>query len=230
VKVREANVTGADKRSARLFFDALMGFYDTDKWAVLDAFARNGQLTLPMYIKAVRDGYVEAWELGPEHEKALKMLGPNQVRIGDSYSLAVECERMFDMVVIDTPQGAHKDSHGYVHYEHFDFLELTLRKLLKDRGVVVLYVNKSPYDKAEVGSHGYDEYAEYDFGKWMDARLHYYQSSRKTLTEERVVDTYRGRAHAAGYQVKNILIVPCFSDVPGKEPYAFRLALELERS
>jgi hypothetical protein len=134
------------------------------------------------------------------------------------------------LVVIDTPQGAHTDSHGNVHFEHFDFFKMTLQWMLKDRGVVVVYVNKAPYDKNEVGSHGYDEYEEYDFPKWMRARSDFYETGCDCrVTEEQAIAAYRRTAEFEGFKVKNVLTVPCFSDVPGKEPYAFRVALEVAR-
>lgn len=234
MKVRETNVSDSDKRSARLFFDSLTRFWDLSQGTALDAFARNGQLTLPGYIGRTKD--VHAWELSPEHEIALRMLGVDEIKIGCSYeqvAVRAPTDPKYDMVVIDTPQGAHKSSNGVTHFEHFDFFRLTLAKLLKDRGIVVLYVNKHPYDKSEVGSHGYDEYDEYDFKAWMAAREDFYQvplGYGAALAEEVMIGAYRRVASAAGWSLGSLLQVPCFSDVPDREPYAFRLALELRRA
>lgn len=234
MKVRETNVSESDKHSARVFFDALTAFYDTTTWEVLDAFARNGQLTVPNYMHKVMNR-IDMWELGAEHLPALKdlqsqMEAAGSITIGDSYSLAAHCRRKYDMVVIDTPQGLHHDSIGAVHVEHFDFLTTTLQCLLKDRGVVVLYCNHSPYNKEVVGSQGYDEYAEYDFEKWMAARRQFYHAEPIGLSEWAMLRAYSKRVERLGFGVVQSFMIPCFSDVPGKLPYAFRLALEVARS
>jgi hypothetical protein len=233
VKIRQVNVSDSDKMSARAFFDALGRFWDLKSRRALDAFARNGQLTVQMYTRLALGTYIEAWELGEEHREALVNLGVSTVHIGDSYARAEAFQDKFDMVVIDTPQGAHHDSTGAVHFEHFDFFRLTLQNLLKDQGLVVLYVNKHPYDKNEVGSHGYDEYDEYDFGAWMQTRAKFYDCDvgyAGTLAEEYMIKAYRRVASEQGWSLGSMLTVPCFSDVPGRAPYAFRLALELRRA
>lgn len=228
MNVREIHVSDSDKRSAQVFFEALLSFWDLKGCSALDAFARNGQLTLACYHHRV--GEATAWELGQEHRSALEMYKLWDLQIGDSYQLARACEDRFDMVVIDTPQGAHKDSTGAVHFEHFDFMRMSLQWLLKDRGIIVVYVNKQPYDKNEVGSHGYDEYDEYDFAKWIEARKEFYgRTCGELCYEDEAIAAYRRVAEFEGFKVKSILTVPCFSDVPGKEPYSFRLALEVAR-
>jgi 16S rRNA G966 N2-methylase RsmD len=228
MKVREIHVSDSDKRSAEIFFDALLKFWDLREGSALDAFARNGQLTLACY--ANRVAQATAWELGAEHREQLERFPLYDLQIGCSYGMARACEDRFDLVVIDTPQGAHKDSMGQVHFEHFDFFRTTLQQLLKDRGVIVVYVNKEPYDKNEVGSHGYDEYEEYDFRAWLRARSDFYNlGCRSKLEEGEALEAYRSLVEFEGYRVKNTLIVPCFSDVPGKEPYSFRLAMEVKK-
>lgn len=232
MKVRETNVSDSDKASAELFFDTLLQFYDPTKWEVLDAFARNGQLTVPNYIDRLdqQGGCVDLWELGPEHHDDLLRFGPRDLRIGDSYTTAVKCDRKYDMVVIDTPQGVHADDRDIKHVEHFDFMKITMQRLLKDRGIIVLYVNRQPYDKNEVGSQGYDEYDEYDFEAWMDARGRFYRChDPRNLQMNEALFGYQRLIGICNFQLMNTVVVPCFSDVPGKEPYAFRLALEVSR-
>jgi hypothetical protein len=195
----------------------------------LDAFARNGQLTLACYHDKI--GRVTAWELSAEHRPSLERFQLYDMEFGDSYQLALDHEiEKFDFIVIDTPQGAHKDSKGFVHFEHFDFFRAALAHLAAKRCIVVLYVNKSPYDKDEVGSHGYDEYEEYDFPSWLRARSDFYNVGCETdVSESQALSAYARLARGAGYKVKNTLMVPCFSDVAGREPYAFRVAIEVER-
>jgi hypothetical protein len=232
MKVREIHVSDSDKRSAEIFFEALLKFWDLRTGHALDAFARNGQLTLACYHNKI--GRVTAWELGEEHRAALERFQLYDLQIGDSYARAnpdnPSRSDKYDLIVIDTPQGAHKDGVGRTHYEHFDFMRMALRNLAQRKCILVVYVNKSPYDKNEVGSHGYDEYEEYDYPQWLRERSDFYLLNCGTeLTEDQAIAAYRRLCHGEGYKVKSVLTVPCFSDVSGKEPYSFRLALEVER-
>ncbi len=227
MRVRSVDVSASDIASSSVFFDALTKMWDLTKGEVLDAFARDGTITVNQYRHKV--GAVDCWELMNQHASTLAHLEPRDIKFACSYFLASQTKRKYDMVVVDTPQGLHDDHKGEVHVEHFDFLRL-VPKLLKDVGIIVLYVNKSPYDKAKAGSHGYDEYDSYDYSKWLAARSIFYQCDPLRLTEEAAVKAYREHLGTAGFMVKKTLLVPCFSDVVGLEPYAFRLAIECERT
>lgn len=225
MKVRQTDVSDADKQSAKVFFDAMFSFWDLSKAKTLDAFARNGQLTVENCVGRV--GSLECWELGPEHEEALRKHTDN-VKIGCSYTRMglMSSAGDYDLIVVDTPQGLHRSDLGDVCCEHFDFLKLAARHLSVG-GIIVLYCNKAPYNKEESGSQGYDEYAEYSFPDWMERRMEYYDSPTGMVSEDKMIKTYRDVLRREGRAVRRILMVPCFSDVPGKEPYAFRLALEV---
>lgn len=228
MKVREVDTTKADRESAMAMFDALHKLYPLSMMTVLDAFARNGQLTVQSYRPYIDTKNLTCWELGQQHEQDLRELTPN-VKIGCSYQqmeLAVKSGETFDMIVIDTPQGLHQDFLGVKHVEHFDFLKSSLA-LLNDNGLIVLYVNKHPYDREDLGSHGYDEYAEYDFKTWMAERKWYYGT--EVISESRAINTYAAMLAREGYRVRQVVTMPCFSDVEGREPYAFRLALDVQR-
>lgn len=227
MEVRVTDTTSADQRSANVFFKALLSMWDLQDVAALDAFARNGQLTVPNYADVVRE--LELWELGEEHREALERFSPDCVRIGCSYShlvTAIEEGRKYGLLVIDTPQGIHADVYGNEHVEHFDFLRDSTA-ILADEAVVVLYVNKHPYNRDEVGEHGYDQYKEYDFDKWMSARREYYGST--VITEGQAINQYTSALSLQGFKVTEVLAVPCYSDVPDRAPYAFRLALKVAR-
>lgn len=226
MRVKTVDCTDADVRSASVFFKAVAGIYDLSKVRALDMFARNGQLTISNYRHFVRSFH--AWELGPEHEVDLLRLGADEVHIGCSYQQAALCLHRYDMIVIDTPQGLHKDAGGAVHAEHFDALPIAAG-LLNERGFLVLYVNKAPYNRDEVGSHGYDEYEEYDFEVWMQRRALFYHSVRSEITEDIALFAYRELLASEGYKVLSTVSVPCLSDVPGREAYSYRLGLEVER-
>lgn len=227
MKIREVNPSQSDIESAKIFFHALTKFYDLSQYDALDAFARNGILTVSQYGHLCNS--LECWELSSEHKQALLDFTPN-VSIGCSYvklEERIQTGTKYDMVVIDTPQGMHRDDWGRTHTEHFDFLDRATQ-LIGDVGLFVLYVNKLPYNKEVVGSHGYDEYEEYNYDKWMQERFKYYGA--RFLSEEMAIQAYRYRLMERGLGLKNIISVPCFSDVPSTPPYAFRLALEVSRT
>jgi hypothetical protein len=228
MQVRTVNVSDADGKSAQLFFDALTGFYDLSEAVALDMFARNGQLTVSKYADKVRE--VDAWELSGEHKKALFDISPKveNVTIGCSYLGALTTQRRYDMIVIDSPQGAHRDFSGSIRFEHFYALQ-QLKRIAKERCIVVLYVNKEPYNKTEVGDYGYDHYDEYDFVAWMDARRAFYSSNPHKLSDATALWTYERELAFSGFSVVNTVIVPCYSDVPRKENYAFRVGFEIVR-
>jgi hypothetical protein len=225
VKIRTCDVTGADKLSAKLFFDALFGFYEIGPDA-LDMFARDGALTVSRYYTEINN--LDLWELNAEHRPALEKFNPREIIIGCSYTSMGGCTHKYDMVVIDTPQGIHNDAFGIAHIEHFDVLR-HIKGMLKPKALIVLYVNKRPYNKEEVGSHGYDEYAEFNYKKWMAARASFYDvGSHGIISEEDAIAAYREVLADQNLAVTSVLSVPCYSDVQGVEPYAFRLALQVE--
>jgi hypothetical protein len=226
MKVRQIDVSDADCRSAEIFFRAVTSYWDLSKSHALDMFARNGALTVTNYIDHVRS--LDLWELNPEHEHDLIDWMPDEIKIGCSYKHLEECDKQYDFIVIDTPQGIHNDWQGVPHTEHFDVL-CKLPKIMADRCIVVVYVNMAPYDKNVEGSQGYDEYEEYDFQKWMEIRADFYENEG-LVTEAVAISTYELLFEKHLFVMKNMLLVPCFSDVPGKEPYAFRLAMEFERT
>jgi len=224
LSIREVNCTKADQLSAVAFFDSLTAMYDFKESVALDMFARTGDLTVVNYQDHVKE--LHLWELMPEHRGALVSRNPTSLQIGCSYETAEKCFTKYDLIVVDSPQGVHSDAEGRVHFEHFDVVRDILPRLCSESCVIVLYVNKSPYNKDIVGSHGYDKYSEYDYSSWMQARELFYGASQ--ITEEVAIQAYRV-AIGSWAKVEQVLMVPCFSDVSTLEPYAFRLALKIKR-
>ena len=222
MKIRSVNVSDSDKKSARVFFDALTNMFEFT--SALDMFARDGALTVSSYAPKVPD--LHLWELCGEHLPALQRFNPAEVRIGCSYQAMLEATGTHDLIVIDSPQGIHSDWQGTTHIEHF-FALAGIGKFVADRAVVVLYVNKKPYNRDNAGDHGYDQYEEYDFKAWMAARRTFYSHSPYKLTDAVAIHAYAREFGFMGFDVVNTLVVPCYSDVPRKESYAFRLAVEL---
>lgn len=234
MQVKTVNATEADKISAKVLFDSLFALRDL-YWPdqkplrVLDAFARNGQLTVSQTVGRPKTK-VSAWELGVEHMDALEQLGCDEIKIGCSYKHMEEAiaeGKEYDLIVIDTPQGLHNSADGKVRVEHFDFLAESLDLMPEDGGVFVLYVNTSPYDAGSIGEHGYDKYHEYDFGKWMEARTKFYGQS--VFPIDMAVEEYRARLESWGYSMEQVMVIPCLSDVPDKEPYAYRIAFKAQK-
>lgn len=221
-------VTGPENvASSKLFFETVAKLYDFSKGEVLDMFAKVGDLTLKHYLPFV--GTADAWELNADCEGELRKLSLRDVKMGCSYITLQNCERKYDFVVVDSPQGVHLDGNGKEHVEHFDILPM-LPAILKDEAVVVVYCNQRPYDKNKEGHHGQDEYVSYDFEKWMAARSMFYGTPKpKDLTQEQMLASYRRAFQELGYEVKSFLMAPYPSDVPGRDCYSFRLAMELKK-
>lgn len=224
MKVREVRVSDADQKSAKILFDTLKSFYDLSKSTALDMFARTGDLTVKNYVDDVYE--LDLWELGSEHLPALLRFGARDVYIGCSYKRLEDTKRTYDLIIVDTPQGCHHDYQNNIHTEHFGVLE-RIGKLVNQKAIVVLYCNRDPYNKDEVGSQGYDEYAEYNFEAWSEARMDFFQTDSNKMTTAEMLSGYEKRLAQFGLEVVNTVVVPCYSDVPGKEPYAFRAAFEV---
>lgn len=216
-----------DKVWTSQFFHLVHEFYDLRGADALDMFARDGELTVQNYAYKVKN--LDVWELSEIHQKALMEYRPRDLKIGCAYNQLVETQRHYDFIVIDNPQGVHHDGNHQRRFEHFSVIP-GLAPIMNKKCVIVFYVNKQPYDKAEVGAHGMDDYEEYDYKKWIEAREDFYQYDPYNLTEEAAMRAYRAAFHRIGYKIKTQIIVPCHSDVPGREPYGFRLAIELERN
>lgn len=223
MQIRQVKVSSADILSARVMFKTLTEMFDLSEVHALDMFARTGVLTVESYKNYVHK--YDTWELSSEHLPALQALTPNDIQIGCSYKTLSNCKKKYGMIVVDTPQGIHSDWQGETHAEHIDILA-SMGDIMEDKCIVVLYVNKRPYHKDEHGEQGYDRYEEYDYNEWMAQRMRFY--GRSQITEEEAIAAYRRLFEGMGKTIKSVIAVPCFSDVSGYEPYAFRLALEIE--
>jgi hypothetical protein len=226
MKVRSTKIAKSDHDSSELFFAALEPWVPSAP-KTLDMFARDGAITVSKYCEWA--GELHLWELGPEHKKSLDKFGATDVKIGCSYEHLRNCTEQFDMVVIDTPQGLHKDYNGVVHAEHFDILK-EVGPILREGCWVVLYVNRKPYNKDETGSHGYDEYDEYDFNKWMTRRANFYGAYALDVSEEAALRAYRRVLGPQGWSIAQMVLTPCLSDIRNRDNYAYRLGLNVRRT
>ena len=65
---------------------------------------------------------------------------------------------------------------------------------------------------------------------WMKVRQNFYSHPPHKITESVALNTYMRAFSLIGYDIVNTVMVPCYSDVPRKENYAFRVALEIVKS
>lgn len=218
-------IDGADFRAANLFYNMVTNFYDLRQTVALDAFARDGSLTVCNYYKEVMA--LDVWEYQDLSEQ-LKQYGPRNIVIGDSFRTVVDHTEKYGFIVVDTPQGLYEGG-GMVTAEHFDFLPL-MADIMEDRCIVVVYVNSQPYNKDEIGSYGREEYEQYDFDKWALEREGFYGITKgQEVTPEIATHTYRNVFKQMGYEIESMILGPCYSFAPGL-PRSFRLALELVRT
>jgi hypothetical protein len=221
----------ADKISIGVFYSVLFNTYALAEAQVLEAFARDGAITVSSYVPFLKNPkkQLECWELNPDHEYRLLQY-TDKVKIVESYQFMLDAiiqGRSWDLIIIDIPQGLHSSSDREIHAEHFDFLPLALRAL-NDEGVVVFNLNRKPYNRDEKGSHGYDEYAEYNYQTWMQKREQFYGCV--SHREEVLLGVYRQLAYDAGYVVKSFTVVPALPNVDGMEIYTSTVAMHLSRT
>ena len=116
---------------------------DISSFHALDFFAREADWQTQYYALKVKKIY--AWEIEKRFEENLKKnLPPTaQINIGDSFKLARECSKKFDMIVLDNPQGLFGSEGQYC--EHFEALPAII-SLLKDKCVLILNVKSKPFD------------------------------------------------------------------------------------
>lgn len=208
-----------------LFFHALAGSYELHKLDALDMFARAGAHTVSRYWSKVAS--LALWELNEEHRMTLQELYlPTEVKIGCSYAEMRQTTKKFGLIVVDSPQGLHTDSDGLIRCEHFEVLT-SLPVIMQDRCIVTLYVNKEPYNAAEVGSRGQDTYDVFDWESWMDHRARFYCTSTPAkISLATAMLEYQRLFAGMGIKIASEIVQPCFVDGVGR-PAACYVALEL---
>ena len=117
---------------------------DISDFTALDFFARAGDWQTKYYAEKVRKVY--AWEVDPDFEVQLRSNLPKsaEVTIGDSFALSREREGLFDMVVLDNPQGCYGPDNKYC--EHFEALPLALKCLKVGGGIIIFNVKVQPFN------------------------------------------------------------------------------------
>lgn len=215
----------SESKELDLFFHALVGSYELHKLDALDMFARAGDHTVSRYWSKVSS--LSVWELHEEHREVLQSkFRPFEVKIGCSYVELRDSPRKFGLIVVDSPQGLHTDKDGLIRCEHFEVLP-SLSRIMQDRCIVTFYVNKSPYNAAEVGSRGQDTYDVFNWEDWMAHRARFYCTSTPAkISLSTAMAEYERLFLGLGFRVLSEIVQPCFVDGVGR-PSACYVALEL---
>ena len=167
---------------------------DLASYSALEFFAREGNWQTLSYASLV--ARLDAWELDPHFESALRHNLPNaRIRIGNSFELAKSPQfaGQFDFIVYDNPQMIFGDRHQYC--EHFEALE-TLPHLMKQRAVVLFDINREPFD--------------YElFPDWQKRRNEFYQvADASRLDEDFLMAFYNRYFHDRALTSINAFIEP----------------------
>lgn len=149
----------------------------------LDFFAREGDWQSHQI--AERVAKVHAWEIDPRFESNLKKNLPVDatVVIGDSFDILKNSAEIFDLIVLDNPQGCF----GKGYCEHFEALPAILERL-PTTGVVIFNVKTKPFN--------YDDKLE-----WQARRNSFYGVDSRSLDEKFVFDFYEKYFNTRGFDV-----------------------------
>lgn len=213
-------ITALDRQFHARFCMEIKNRYPHYVGSALDMFARKGDMS----VVNCPDWMWDAWEIEPTCRVALESLGCRKVVIGDTYDIVQNWPFKYDMIWVDGPQGIFPDSKGGRHSEHLDLIPQALSMLRHGWGLLVLYVNKEPYNKVQEGDFGLDTYSEYDFDEWMKNRVDFY--GKCVITESEALLSYETLIRRCGYGVKSMMMWPSIMDMPGMPP-SFRLVLEI---
>lgn len=169
--------------------------YSLEEKTALDFFARDGSWQTTYYADRVKK--LHAWEIDASFEESLRQNLPptSEVVIGDSFKLAAAHEaNVFDIVILDNPQGCYGDSGE--HCEHFEALPAALRLLRNSGGLITFNIKTKPFN--------YEKNLE-----WQNARNSFYgEDDCSSLTLEFLSNFYRKLFSSWGYNVNFALLEP----------------------
>ena len=148
----------------------------------LDFFAREGDWQT--YHVANKVAKIHAWEIDPRFEGNLRSNLPNNasIVIGDSFETLKTNTEIFNLIVLDNPQGCF--GNGYC--EHFEALPAVLPHL-SDEGVVIFNVKVEPFN--------YEDKHE-----WQQRRNSFYGVDGARLDIDFVFKFYAEFFHTMGYR------------------------------
>lgn len=109
----------------------------------LDFFAREGDWQTKYYSSFVSK--IHAWEIEEKFEEKLRKNLPNaNIIIGDSFELAKTQNQLFDIIVLDNPQGCFGENQKYC--EHFEAIDVAISLLKPLGGILIFNVKTQPFD------------------------------------------------------------------------------------
>lgn len=172
----------------------------------LDFFAREGDWQTHQVAKKVSK--IHAWEIESKFEKKLRDNLPSnaEIVIGDSFETLKSNKEIFDLIVLDNPQGCF--GNGYC--EHFEALPSVLSHLA-DSCVIIINVKVKPFN--------YEDKHE-----WRQRRNDFYGVDATCLDEEFVFKFYNQYFSSHGFYTDNF-----FWEVRPQETGLYQYAAKLSR-
>ncbi len=154
----------------------------------LEFFARDGSWQTAAYADKIAT--LDAWEIDPSFEKALKKNLPKaKIKITDSLKemgLKRNSER-YDLIVIDNGQNCYGEDRKYC--EHFDVLP-DIAHLLNKKGILIFNINKKPF--------GYNRFSD-----WKARRQQFYgRKQTAAISLNWLLLFYKRLFKKAGYNTK----------------------------
>lgn len=159
----------------------------------LDFFAREGDWQTQYYAQRVKK--IHAWEIDEKYKDKLRQNLPSnaEITIGDSFLLAKSESSLFDMVVIDNPQGCY--GHEGKYCEHFEALPAALQLLKGDDGILIFNVKTIPFN--------YDNNIQ-----WQKRRNDFYSlKDCSSLSKNFILQFYKKYLDKKGYQTNFAFLI-----------------------
>ena len=182
---------------------------DLSKFVALDMFARDATWQTKHYASKVKK--IHAWEVDRSFQNDLVANLPSnaEVCIGDSHELIRQESEIFDLAVLDNPQGCYGANNEYS--EHFDALPLVTEKLA-DESIVIFNVKSKPFN--------YEDKKE-----WQNRRNEFYQlEDSSDLSLDFVHRFYRNYFDRKGFDTGF-----CFSLIRPQESGLYMFVYQLKK-
>lgn len=202
------------------------GFLNRGVEKGVDYFARTGEWVTKHFFDLAQSWNMH--EIDPNYAAELQGNFPNaNVYVGDSFvAISENSDERFDLILADCPQGVFGSSQEYC--EHFEFLELALRKAA-DEGVIFFNVNLQPYNDVSHGESRKDNYGMKDSSLWFSKRQEFYGTNASKLDIKFVRDFYEAYFLSNGFHLKSLEVELEPSNLPSHPDFIARCLACLSR-
>ena len=134
-----------------------------------------------------------------------------EITIGNSFELARNIDRNFDVVVLDNPQGCYGERQEYC--EHFEAIEEVLNLLPHNGGLLIFNVKTEPFNYG-------------DKIKWQQRRNSFYNlNDCSKLSLNFIQNFYKDFFSKRGFETHF-----CFLEKRPQEPGLYALTIKISRS